>query len=70
VRSPAPASAAVSYAQPEGLRWDELVELAGPLLAAPNLIGVSLADFDPDRDPTGDWAHRVVDALQTAWRAS
>jgi arginase len=58
---------AVTYAQPQGLSWDELVELAGRLLAAPNLVGVSLADFDPDRDPDGRYARRVVDALQAAW---
>jgi len=55
---------AVSYPQPLGLDWDELVALVRPLAAAPNLTGVSVADFNPDRDPDGTHAARVVDALE------
>jgi len=54
---------AVSYPQPRGLDWPELVELASPLAAAPNLIGISVADFNPDGDHDGALAERVVDAL-------
>ena len=59
---------AVSYPQPLGLDWDELVAVVRPLAAAPNLLGVSVADFNPDRDPDGNHAARVVDALQSLWR--
>jgi arginase len=59
---------AVSYPQPLGLAWDELAEIAMPLAAAPNLIGVSVADFNPDRDPDGEHAERVVEALQGTFR--
>jgi arginase len=58
---------AVSYPQPRGLDWDELVALARPLVAARNLLGVSVADFNPDRDPDGSHAVRVVDALAALW---
>lgn len=58
---------AVTYAQPQGVRWEELIELLRPLLAAANLVGFSLADLDADRDPTGEHARRVVDALRAAW---
>ena len=54
---------AVSYPQPLGLDWDELVALVRPLATAPNLIGVSVADFNPDRDTGGTHAASVVDAL-------
>lgn len=54
---------AVTYPQPLGLDWDELVELAEPLVAAPKLLGLSVADFNPDRDVDGLYASRVVDAL-------
>lgn len=54
---------AVSYPQPLGLDWDELVALAWPLVAAPNLLGISIADFNPDRDPDGTHAARIVEAL-------
>jgi arginase family enzyme len=57
------ALSAVSYPQPRGIDWAQLAELSAPLAAAPNLIGVSIADFNPDRDPDGAQARRVVDAL-------
>jgi arginase len=56
---------AVSYPQALGLAWDELIALVEPLVAAPNLLGVSVADFNPDRDPDGTHAARVVDALES-----
>jgi arginase family enzyme len=55
---------AVSYPQALGLSWDELVALAAPLVAAPNLIGVSVADFNPDHDADGRHARLVVEALE------
>ena len=61
---------AVSYPQPLGLGWDELVALALPLATAPNLVGVSVADFNPDRDPDGSYASRVVEALASIVTAS
>jgi len=59
---------AVSYPQPLGLDWDELVALVRPLVAAPDLLGVSVADFNPDRDPDGTHAAHVVEALESLWR--
>lgn len=56
---------AVSYPQPHGLDWDELEALARPLAAAPGLTGLSVADFNPERDPGGVHATRVVDLLAT-----
>jgi arginase family enzyme len=56
---------AVTYPQPLGLDWDELVALVRPLVAAPNLLGISVADFNPDRDPEGTHAARVVQALES-----
>ena len=54
---------AVSYPQPLGLDWDQLMELARPLAAAGNLVGVSVADFNPDLDPDGEHAAHIVDAI-------
>ena len=56
---------AVSYPQSLGLNWDELVALARPLVAAPNFLGASVADFNPDRDVDGIYAVRVVQALES-----
>jgi arginase len=58
---------AVSYPQPDGLSWEELVRLITPLLAAPGLAGVSLADFDADHEESEKHARRIVDALVEAW---
>jgi len=58
---------AVTYRQPQGLRWNELIDLVRPLLHAPNLVGVSLADYEPDLDPDGRYARRIVGALAAAW---
>ena len=58
---------AVSYPQPDGLGWDDLHALLAPLLAAPNLAGVSLADFDASHPEADDYAERIVAALERAW---
>jgi arginase len=54
---------AVSYPQALGLDWDELLALVRPLVAAPNLLGVSVADFNPDRDSDGTYASHIVEGL-------
>jgi arginase family enzyme len=54
---------AVSYPQPLGLDWRELGELLGPLAAVPDLVGVSVADLNPDLDRDGEHARRTFDAL-------
>ena len=56
---------AVTYPQPLGLDWDEFVALLRPLADAEGVLGVSVADFNPDLDPDGEWARRVVNALAT-----
>jgi len=42
--------------------------LARPLLASDALVGLSVADFNPDLDEGGTHARRVVDALASALR--
>ena len=53
----------MTYPQPLGLDWNEFVALLRPLAGAEGVLGVSVADFNPDLDPDGEWARRVVDAL-------
>lgn len=55
---------AVTYPQPDGLHWDQLASVMGPLARSPRLLGVSVADFRPDLDPTGEYATRVLDLLE------
>jgi arginase len=54
---------AVTYRQPRGLTWEAFADLVRPLLASPALVGASVADFNPDLDPDGAHARRIVDAL-------
>jgi arginase len=46
-----------------GLSWDELRELLSPLATSPNLIGASLACYNPDKDPDGSCGRALVEAL-------
>ena len=55
---------AVTYPQAGGLDWERLALALEPLARSPRLLGVSVADFRPDLDPTGDLARRVVDLLR------
>ncbi len=57
---------ALTYPQPGGLSWEGFVELVRPLAASAALVGVSVADFEPDRDPDGVHAAHVVEALVKA----
>lgn len=54
---------AVSYPQPLGLDREALAALARPLATAPSLIGISVADFNPDLDRDGSHAARIVELL-------
>jgi arginase len=54
---------ATDYLQPDGLDWDELDVLLGPLAAADALIGASLACYNPDKDPDLACGRRLVAAL-------
>lgn len=60
VLSPADFPAA-DYLQPGGLSWSDLQELAATVLAGPGPAGVSVAIYNPDRDPGWAVARRVVD---------
>jgi arginase len=55
---------AVTYPQPGGLDWDQLAATVAPLARSPRLLGVSVADFRPDLDPTGGLAVRVLEVLE------
>jgi arginase len=54
---------AVTYPQPLGLTWHGLTDLLAPLIASASLVGISVADLNPDRDPDGRHARAVVAEL-------
>lgn len=54
---------AVSYPQPHGLDWERFGQLVGLLAGSDSLVGISIADLQPELDPDGVHARRVVDLL-------
>ena len=54
---------AVTYPQPRGLDWEQLALVLEPLTRSPRLLGVSIADYRPDLDPTRELAMRILDLL-------
>ena len=54
---------ATDYLQPDGLDWDELAALLAPLGALEELVGASLACYNPDKDPGLEYGRRLVAAL-------
>lgn len=54
---------AVTYPQDDGLDWEELEALLVPLAHSRALVGVSVSDLEPDRDPGGAVAQRTVALL-------
>lgn len=55
---------AVDYLMPNGLGWQEMIELARPLAQAPNCIGMDVTIYNPTLDPDGRYARQLVDALE------
>nr|WP_239543433.1 arginase family protein [Micromonospora terminaliae] len=55
---------AVSYPEPGGPTAGQVADLLAPLVAAPRLLGMSIADFRPDLDPDGTHAATLVELLR------
>ncbi len=55
--------AAVTYPQPDGLSWEQVEILLRPLVSAPALVGLSIADYVPDKDSDGVHARRLTDLV-------
>ena len=54
---------AVTYPLPDGLGWEHAEALLRPLVRSQRLVGLSVADFVPDKDPDGRYARRLVDLV-------
>lgn len=60
--------AAVTYPQDGGPSWAELAAVVRPMARSGRLLGVSLADYRPDLDPSGSVADAVLDLLGSVLR--
>ena len=58
--------AAVDYRQPGGLDWTTLTLVTRRALASPNLRGWTLTIYNPDLDPDGREADRIVQFVAEA----
>lgn len=58
---------AVDAPQPGGLEWDELGELTRIALGGSRVRGMDVTIFDPDLDPSGAYAERIVEYLAAAF---
>jgi arginase len=57
---------ATDYLMPDGMTWDELGGVLGPLLRSPSLIGLSLACYNPEKDPELECGRRLVEAIRVS----
>ena len=54
---------AVTYPLSDGLGWGHAEALLRPLVRSRRLVGLSVTDFVPDKDPDGRYARRLVDLV-------
>ena len=60
--------AAIRYPQPGGLTWDHVETISAIALRTPGLVGWDVTIYNPDLDPRGAGARRIVSFLETALR--
>lgn len=60
---------AVDLPAPGGLSFAQLAEILRRLAASPALAGMEITNFNPDRDPDGRTARRVVEMIGTVLEA-
>lgn len=56
----------VDYPQPGGLTWEALTELTRSAVSVPGLRGIDVTIYNPDLDPTGSGAERIIRYLVAA----
>jgi arginase len=61
------AFAATDYLMPNGMSWEELAGVLGPLAASDSLAGASLACYNPEKDPGEDCGRALVQLLGGAF---
>jgi arginase len=54
---------ATDYLMPNGLEWEELAELLGPLCPSPAVAGLSVGCLNPEKDPDGRLTQRTCDLV-------
>ena len=55
---------ATDYLDPDGLGWDELIDVLRPLVGSPATIGASIGCYNPEKDPGRTCGRALVDAFR------
>jgi arginase family enzyme len=50
----------------QGLTWNEASDLVTALLASPRVVALQVTEYNPDRDPGGACAARLVELVTRA----
>jgi arginase len=58
---------ATDYLMPNGMSFQELGDCLGPLASSPALAGVSLACYNPEKDPGHRCGRALIEALEAAF---
>lgn len=61
---------AVDSPEPDGLSFTELTALLKALVASPCCVGLELTIYDPDLDPAGLYADRIVKCLEEVFKTA
>ncbi len=59
---------AVDYQQPGGLNWEQLEQLTKAAISSGKIIGCDLTIYNPDLDPDGIFAKRIIRYLENTFR--
>jgi arginase len=54
---------AVDYQQPGGINWNHLKKITKAIMSSGYIIGLNLTIYNPDMDPDGLFAKRIVNYL-------
>jgi arginase len=57
---------AVDYQQPGGINWEQLETLAKTAFSSGRIAGCNVTIYNPDMDPDGRHARRIVKFLENA----
>ncbi len=60
---------ATDYLLPDGLDWDQLVQLLCPIALDERLVGWSIACYNPEKDPDGSNGRAIVAAIERVFDA-
>jgi arginase len=54
---------ATDYLMPDGMTWEELLSVLAPLANSLSLVGMSLACYNPEKDPELAYGRKLVDVF-------